>query len=79
LASGRTRVCADTYQNGHEFTLMVEWGGLTPMVATVAGTSSAAKPLGRDGRVENIVAGHHADLVVVPGDPTSDVTTFGRA
>jgi len=32
--------------NAHEFTLMVEWGGLTPMQAIVAGTSNGAKLLG---------------------------------
>ena len=29
--------------NGHEFTLMVEWGGMTPMQSIVAGTISGAQ------------------------------------
>src|SRR5918999_1260434 len=37
--------------NGHEFTLLVEWGGLAPIRAIVAGTSSAAKLLGWEGRI----------------------------
>jgi imidazolonepropionase-like amidohydrolase len=61
-------------KNGHEFTLMVQWGGLTPMEAIVAGTSSAAKVLGWEDRVGTIRAGLWADLVAVPGDPTRDVT-----
>jgi imidazolonepropionase-like amidohydrolase len=32
--------------NGHEFTLMVEWGGMTPMQSIVAGTMSGASPRG---------------------------------
>jgi imidazolonepropionase-like amidohydrolase len=32
--------------NGHEFVLMVDWGGLSPMDSIVAGTLNAAKLLG---------------------------------
>jgi imidazolonepropionase-like amidohydrolase len=66
-------------QNGHEFTLMVEWGGLTPMEAIVAGTSSAAKLLGWEDRVGTLAVGRLADIVAVPGDPTRDVTALERA
>lgn len=66
-------------QNGHEFTLMVEWGGLSPMEAIVAGTSSAAELLGWQDRVGTIAAGKLADLVAVPGDPLRDVTALERA
>ena len=59
--------------NGHEFTLMVEWGGMTPMQAIVAGTSSAAKLLGWDRTVGTLTAGKWADVVAVPGDPTADI------
>jgi imidazolonepropionase-like amidohydrolase len=65
-------------QNGHEFTLMVEWGGLTPMDAIVAGTSSAAELLGWSDRVGTLAAGRLADIVAVPGDPTRDVTALER-
>lgn len=61
-------------KNGHEFTLMVQWGGLTPMEAIVAGTSTAAKVLGWEDRVGTLRAGLLADIVAVPGDPTRDVT-----
>ena len=65
-------------QNGHEFTLMVEWGGLTPMEAIVAGTSTAAELLGWQDRVGTIAVGRLADLVAVPGDPLRDVTALER-
>lgn len=59
--------------NGHEFTLLVEWGGLTPMQSIVAGTSSAAKLLGWDARIGTLAAGKLADIVAVPGDPLADI------
>lgn len=65
-------------QNGHEFTLMVEWGGLTPMEAIVAGTSSAARVLGWESRVGTLAAGRLADIVAVPGDPLRDVEVLER-
>ena len=64
--------------NGHEFTLMIQWGGLTPMEAIVAGTSSAAKVLGWEDRIGTLRAGLLADIVAVPGDPTRDVTLLER-
>ncbi len=65
-------------ENAHEFTLMVEWGGMTPMQAIVAGTSSAAKLLGWESRVGTLKAGLLADIVAVPGDPTRDVKALER-
>jgi imidazolonepropionase-like amidohydrolase len=66
-------------ENGHEFTLMVQWGGLTPMEAIVAGTSSAAAVLGWSERLGTLAAGKLADIVAVRGDPLRDVTTLERA
>lgn len=66
-------------ENAHEFTLMVEWGGLTPMEAIVAGTSSAARVLGWEDRVGTLAAGKWADVVAVPGDPIRDVRALERA
>jgi imidazolonepropionase-like amidohydrolase len=65
--------------NGHEFTLMVEWGGLTPMQAIVAGTANAARLLGWEKRVGTLEAGKLADVVAVAGDPLKDVHTLERA
>jgi imidazolonepropionase-like amidohydrolase len=64
--------------NGHEFTLMVEWGGMTPMQAIVAGTSSAAKLLGWDRNLGTLAAGKWADIVAVPGDPIADIKTMEK-
>ena len=60
-------------RNAHEFVLMCEWGGLTPMQSIVAGTSSAATLLGWDKDVGTLAAGKYADIVAVPGDPTADI------
>ncbi len=65
--------------NGHEFSLMVQWGGLTPMQSIVAGTSNGAKLLGWDDRLGTLAAGKFADVVAVPGDPLKDITALERA
>jgi len=55
-----------------ELELMVE-GGMSPMEALVAATSSAAELLGLGDSVGTLVAGKQADLLVVEGDPLMDV------
>jgi imidazolonepropionase-like amidohydrolase len=64
--------------NGHEFALMVEWGGLTPMQAIVAGTMGSAKLLGWEKDVGSLSVGKWADIVAVPGDPLKDITLMER-
>jgi imidazolonepropionase-like amidohydrolase len=59
--------------NAQEFALMVEWGGMSPMEAIVAGTSNAAKLLGWYDRIGSLQAGKLADVVAVPGDPTQNI------
>jgi imidazolonepropionase-like amidohydrolase len=59
--------------NGHEFTLMVEWAGMTPMQSIVAGTMNGAKLLGWDKQIGSLAAGKWADVVAVPGDPLQDI------
>ncbi|HET6228457.1 MAG TPA: amidohydrolase family protein, partial [Longimicrobiaceae bacterium] len=59
--------------NGHEFTLLSEWGGMTPMQVIVAGTSNAAKLLGWQDRVGTLAPGRFADVVAVAGDPLQNV------
>jgi imidazolonepropionase-like amidohydrolase len=64
--------------NGHEFTLMVEWGGMTPMQAIIAGTSNAAKLLGWDKNLGTLTSGKWADVVAVPGDPVADIKVMEK-
>jgi imidazolonepropionase-like amidohydrolase len=64
--------------NGREFTLMVEWGGMQPMDAIVAGTMNAARLLGWEDRIGSLTAGKLADVVAVPGDPLADITAMER-
>ncbi|NUR18831.1 MAG: amidohydrolase family protein [Gemmatimonadaceae bacterium] len=78
IALGTDAGVGDHGANGHEFTLMVNWGGMTPMQAIVAGTSSAAKLLGWDTRVGTVAAGKLAVVVAVPGNPLSDVTLLEK-
>jgi imidazolonepropionase-like amidohydrolase len=65
--------------NGHEFTLMAQWGGMTPMQAIVAGTSNAARLLGWQDRIGTLAAGKLADVVAVAGDPMQNVQTLETA
>jgi len=60
--------------NAREFRLMVDWGGMSATQALIAGTSNAAKLLGWQDRVGTLEANKLADIVAVPGDPTSDIT-----
>lgn len=67
--------------NAREFALLVEWGGLTPMQAIVAGTMNGARLLGWDNKIGSLTVGKWADIVAVPGDPLKDInrlqqTTF---
>ncbi len=64
--------------NAHEFALMVEWGGMTPMAALTAGTLSGAKLLGWEKRVGSLEAGKLADIVAVPGNPLTDIHVTER-
>ena len=64
--------------NGHEFTLMVQWGGMTPMQSIVAGTSNAAKLLGWDKNLGTLTTGKWADIVAVPGDPIADMKAMEK-
>jgi len=64
--------------NAREFRLLVDWGGLTPMQALVAATSSAAKLLGWQDRLGTLAPGKLADVVAVAGDPLRDISATER-
>lgn len=60
-------------KNGHEFTLMVEWGGMKPLDAINAGTFNGAKLLGLDQSIGSLQVGKYADIVAVSGDPLQNI------
>ncbi len=60
-------------RNGREFRLMVEWGGMTPMDAIVAGTRNASRLLGLAETIGTLEKGKAADIVAVPGSPLDDI------
>ncbi len=64
--------------NAHEFVLMVEWGGMRPMDAIVAGTMNSAKLLGLDKTIGSLTTGKYADIVAVPNDPLKDIRRMER-
>ena len=59
-------------ENLVEFRFMVEWLGMTPMQALVAATGQAAECIGRSD-VGLLEAGRYADVLVVDGDPLSNI------
>lgn len=60
-----------------ELALMVKHG-LSPMQTLLAATRSAAENLGMAHEIGTLEVGKLADLVVVDGDPVSDITACGR-
>jgi imidazolonepropionase-like amidohydrolase len=59
--------------NAREFALLVEWGGMSPMEAIVAGTRNGSKLLGWDKDMGSLTVGKWADIVAVSGDPLKDI------
>jgi imidazolonepropionase-like amidohydrolase len=60
-----------------ELALMVEYG-LAPMDAVVAATSNAAENLGLAPEIGTLQVGRVADVIVVDGDPATDIGAVGR-
>ena len=65
--------------NLKELGLLVKFGGLSPMQAIVAGTATAAELCGVDASLGTVEPGKLADLVVVHGDPLTDIDSVGDA
>jgi imidazolonepropionase-like amidohydrolase len=60
-------------RNARELALLVRHG-LSPMDAIVAATRTAAEACRVDGKVGTLEVGKAADLLVVKGDPLSDIS-----
>lgn len=64
--------------NGHEFELLVEWGGMSNMDAILAATRNASKLLGWDNNLGTLSPGKWADIIAVSGDPLRDIKNMQR-
>lgn len=64
--------------NANQFTHYVEHG-LAPAQAIQSATLWAAELMGWEDRVGSLQPGRYADLVVVPGDPSDDVTLLQQS
>ncbi len=60
-----------------EFELMVQYG-MSPVGVLQADLLNGAKLLGWADRIGQLKAGYFADIVAVPGDPTSDISAVTR-
>ena len=65
-------------QNARQFAYMVRFG-MTPMQAIQSATINAARLLGQEQDIGAIAPGRRADLVVVSGDPLSDISVLHSA
>lgn len=63
-------------RNAQEFSLMVEYIGMTPRETLKSATLSAAKLMGLENEIGKIAVGFSADIIAVNGDPLSDVKTL---
>jgi len=61
------------FANHRQLELLVE-AGFTPLEALTIGTQNGARYLGQEKRIGTIAAGMQADLVVVAGDPSRDIS-----
>jgi len=60
-------------QNAKEFKLMVDLG-MTPIDALRSATANDAELLGIAQKTGSLKKGKLADIIAMPGDPTSDIT-----
>jgi imidazolonepropionase-like amidohydrolase len=60
-----------------EFSYMVHWG-MTPAQAIHSATVTASELLGMQKEIGTIEVGKYADIVAVPGNPLSDITSLEK-
>ena len=54
--------------------LALDGRGMTPAQAIRAATTTSAELIGRDDELGRLAPGYLADVIAVPGDPTTDIT-----
>jgi len=64
--------------NGHEFELLVDWGGMSNMDAILTATRNASKLLGWDKNLGTLTPGKWADIIAVTGDPLTDIKNMQK-
>ncbi len=65
-------------ENAVELELYVQKAGLSPMETLVCATKNNAKILGLEGRTGTLDPGCRADILVVDGDPSLDISVLRR-
>jgi imidazolonepropionase-like amidohydrolase len=64
-------------QNAREAVARVK-AGQAPMDAVIGATSLGAESLGLGSIIGTLAPGYEADIIAVPGDPTTDITALQR-
>lgn len=78
IVFGTDAVAGAHGQNAREAVARVEQGGQDPADVVVGLTSLAAESLGLGGEIGTVAEGYAADLVVVEGDPATDIGALQR-
>jgi imidazolonepropionase-like amidohydrolase len=78
IAFGTDSAVSPHGRNAEEFSLMVQYGGLTP-AASLRTIASAAALLGIEKDAGTLEAGKQADVVAVPGDVLADLHATEKA
>ena len=78
IVFGTDAVAGAHGQNAREALARVEQGGQDPAAVVVGLTSLAAESLGLGDEIGTVAEGYAADLVVVDGDPATDITALQR-
>jgi enamidase len=65
------------YSNQRQVELLVD-AGFSPLEAITIGTLNGAKYLGREKSIGSIAAGKQADLVVITGDPSTNIADLRK-
>jgi imidazolonepropionase-like amidohydrolase len=65
------------YSNQRQIELLVE-AGFSPLEAISIGTLNGARYLGRDARIGSIAKGKQADLIVLSGDPSTNIADIRK-